>query len=76
MCQMNLSTSMRRTPSSHAANKVTIAAAGAIQVFLKAMTAHAGHTGVNEQGCWALAILALNAANQVTIALPVIIKAI
>ena len=36
------------------ANQVKIAATGAIPVILKAMTAHAGHVGVNEQGCWAL----------------------
>ena len=41
-----------------AANKVTIAAAGAIPVILKAMAAYAGHACVNEYGCYALTNIA------------------
>ena len=58
---------------------VTIAAAGAIPVILKAMTAHAGHANVNQYGCGAIANLAENIVNQVTIAaagaIPIILKA-
>ena len=51
------------------AKTLLIIGAGGIQVILKAMTAHAGHTGVNEYGCRAFENLARNSdANRVTIA--------
>ena len=50
------------------ANKVTIAAAGAIPIFLKAITARTGHVDVNEKGCLALAYIAANEANKIIIA--------
>ena len=36
-------------------------------MVVKALVNHAGVVGVQEHGCWALAILALNADNQVEI---------
>ena len=44
------------------ANKITIAAAGAIPIIIAAMQKHANDVGVNQYGCHALGNLACNAA--------------
>jgi len=43
-----------------AANKVKIAEAGGIAAIVAAMGSHVGVSGVQEQGCWAFASLAVN----------------
>ena len=52
----------------HNANIVHIAESGGIEAILNAMTSNAGNLEVNEQGLGALASLAVNIANKVTIA--------
>ena len=49
-------------------NCVAIAEAGGIDCVVSAMQRHAGHTAVQEAGCWALASLACNHDNCVAIA--------
>lgn len=41
----------------------TIALAGGIEAILSAMRGHSRHSGVQEQGCWALLNLASNNGN-------------
>jgi hypothetical protein len=48
-------------------NRRQIAAEGGIERVVKAMAAHEGETGVQKAGCWALAELAYEVANQLKI---------
>ena len=65
--QKAMCTTLCALASKNQKNRLSIVKKGGIDAIIKALVNHRDHTGVQEQGCWALLNLAGNADNEVAI---------